>query len=649
MKRSPHEVATQPFRVGLPAPADLDFFLLADHNRDTDQDQIVDALEYLALGSDWQRADTDGDGVPDGEELWMYGTDVLHSDTDGDGLTDGFEAAYGGHPTRDSGEAHTDADGDGLTALEEQARGTDPTQTDTDGDGLDDFLDAVGYEPELTWTRTPERRYTLVDLGERAPPQGLYTELYFPNDPADPLRIRINARGDVLAHPRLWSSASSRWLPLPPNPRAEPAFDYYVYILFWNLADDGTVVGSYQYRVEDGPVPFKHVPFTWKEGEAAVTPHHQTASGPLTETSLHNAQFHLLSDAGTLYGASYHEGDCHHLPTRWRDGSASPYGNTPPRCGPGVALEFLEVGDAEVPLWLQVTPEQHLLRLGDEVIHENYHGPAPDFRRPTMARMRFEPMHAPLIGRGDTLWVKRDDGVWTPIPLYTDVGRTRPLPGAVVGIADDGTLLSGEGILWRNGVGRSLGEDLAAEGLEFIRAHDLARNGLLVATAKRVRDDAGNEIPVAEQREHVVMGVPADILPDYNRDGRIDEQDRGRVTPETPWRWWINDDNDLRGEERGGNDRDIPGQPEGERDGEDGYVDGMRDLIDFFPLHLELRHLLTAFPSDAFTYRLHQADGALNFWASPLTRLQAGGPGEKPLNEHLWSVSVGRLLAEAPP
>jgi hypothetical protein len=39
--------------------------------------------------------------------------------------------------------------------------------------------------------------------------------------------------------------------------------------------------------------------------------------------------------------------------------------------------------------------------------------------------------------------------------------------------------------------------------------------------------------------------VPAEMVPDYNRDGRIDEMDRGKVHPGNLWRWWVNDDDDY--------------------------------------------------------------------------------------------------------
>lgn len=94
-------------------------------------------------------------------------------------------------------------------------------------------------------------------------------------------------------------------------------------------------------------------------------------------------------------------------------------------------------------------------------------------------------------------------------------------------------------------------------------------------------------------------------------------------TLRVPERIWINDDDDSG--DAGG--KDIPGQ--GAADHADtgpfpGRVDGNRDLVDFFPVSLLLREFVAAFPPSAgFSYRLSQADGALNFAYTNLAAEQA--------------------------
>lgn len=73
--------------------------------------------------------------------------------------------------------------------------------------------------------------------------------------------------------------------------------------------------------------------------------------------------------------------------------------------------------------------------------------------------------------------------------------------------------------------------------------------------------------------------MPAEMIPDYNRDCKINQIDIGRVTQVNPYRFWINDDNDFVGEYRSSNSIDIPGSDENESNA---VIDGIRDLVDFF-------------------------------------------------------------------
>ncbi len=91
-----------------------------------------------------------------------------------------------------------------------------------------------------------------------------------------------------------------------------------------------------------------------------------------------------------------------------------------------------------------------------------------------------------------------------------------------------------------------------------------------------------------------------------------------------PSHMWINNDHDS-GPTSGA---DIPGG--GRADYFDGpvnlgQVNGARDLVDFFPVTLEVREFLAAYPpGGGARYRLRQADGALNFVYTSLTPAQAG-------------------------
>jgi len=119
---------------------------------------------------------------------------------------------------------------------------------------------------------------------------------------------------------------------------------------------------------------------------------------------------------------------------------------------------------------------------------------------------------------------------------------------------------------------------------------------------------------------------------DWNRDGKIDAADEGQVTTTTPWRWWINDDKDKG--DIGDGESDIPGQGSGifssHANHQDRRVNGSRDLIDFFPLWIDLREMKKtesmqkiALDKDTKFY-LRQADGALRFVYTDLKRGTAG-------------------------
>jgi hypothetical protein len=99
--------------------------------------------------------------------------------------------------------------------------------------------------------------------------------------------------------------------------------------------------------------------------------------------------------------------------------------------------------------------------------------------------------------------------------------------------------------------------------------------------------------------------LPVEMVPDFNRDGVIDDKDRGKVTETEPWRWWVNDDNDNA--ETEGND--LPG---GGSNFGDARINGVRDLIDWFPVSLEIGSLVDVLPPASYTYELRSSDSSMN-------------------------------------
>ena len=106
-----------------------------------------------------------------------------------------------------------------------------------------------------------------------------------------------------------------------------------------------------------------------------------------------------------------------------------------------------------------------------------------------------------------------------------------------------------------------------------------------------------------------ITGVKFGIHPDMNRDGLIDDEDAVMRTNRT-FRLWVNDDNDDGDEARASSD--LPGQTNGNN--KDLKVNGMTDLLDFFPLWLDLSHPLDllADMSERVEYSLHSSTNNLN-------------------------------------
>lgn len=110
------------------------------------------------------------------------------------------------------------------------------------------------------------------------------------------------------------------------------------------------------------------------------------------------------------------------------------------------------------------------------------------------------------------------------------------------------------------------------------------------------------------------------IAADTDRDGKIDFVRDRKAAATTPFRYWINDDDD-QGAASGD---DIPERAVNRADYANGAVDSVRDLVDLFPVAIDIKHLLSILPSSAsLKFKLKQADDALNFVYSKLAVEQA--------------------------
>ncbi len=125
-----------------------------------------------------------------------------------------------------------------------------------------------------------------------------------------------------------------------------------------------------------------------------------------------------------------------------------------------------------------------------------------------------------------------------------------------------------------------------------------------------------------EVRSEKIALINAALIPDYDRNGIIDDADRERAARGDKFYFWINDDDD-------GGETDGSDIPEDKMltsfslDYEDGKVDGIRDLIDFFPVYLDIKSLLYAFDPAKYAYKLISEDESINFVITDLEALHA--------------------------
>ena len=121
-------------------------------------------------------------------------------------------------------------------------------------------------------------------------------------------------------------------------------------------------------------------------------------------------------------------------------------------------------------------------------------------------------------------------------------------------------------------------------------------------------DDDVTEFLTTHEPKRVVL-LRAGILVDANRDGEFSQADEGKITEEKPWRIWVNDDDDSG--ETGGKDI-APGTGTGlQANFYTGYVNGIRDLVDFFPVTLQIKEALRILPTAKYDYILKMTDGPI--------------------------------------
>ena len=139
--------------------------------------------------------------------------------------------------------------------------------------------------------------------------------------------------------------------------------------------------------------------------------------------------------------------------------------------------------------------------------------------------------------------------------------------------------------------------------------------GKLLTLSLIPEDDGHLEYSLAD-----FVAVPAGIEADVDRDGAIMPNERPDVR--RPLRHWVNDDDDQgEWQERS----DLPGRIGRQADHLQPGIDGMRDLVDFLPINLNLSHFTGLLrPSDGFRYYVTHPERAVQIALTGLSPSSAG-------------------------
>lgn len=119
-----------------------------------------------------------------------------------------------------------------------------------------------------------------------------------------------------------------------------------------------------------------------------------------------------------------------------------------------------------------------------------------------------------------------------------------------------------------------------------------------------------------------IISAKIDIIPDYDRNGVINAADEMIAASGKSFRFWINDDDDNPTSAVSGDDTPGAG-PDASSAIIAGSIDGIRDLVDFFPVCISISESALR-DTDKYKYELLQTDGAIDYVHTDLDPEHAG-------------------------
>ena len=591
------------------------------------------------------KVDTDEDGLSDAYEILVSGTNPNAWSTLSDGIPDGWKVRYGFNPF-DPSVAHEDSDGDGLTNLEEYLLGTDPNNSDSDGDGLPDGLEIrIGTNPLNPDTDgdglTDYEEYVIYMTNPLNPdtdgdglPDGLEIALGTSPFYSDTDFDGLNDYREVM---ELGSNPLSR------DTDGDGIDDYteYRYRDFGlNLLNPSDAAEDYD---EDG---FSNLyEYTWRWNHMSKTSAYESVSIKIVHVPLGQYPYRQ----STLSG----------------DGGVDriiALGSHPTLSAKMRIPTSTQTGRTNIAKRLYFTPASGIYLDGTSLDSLSSPIIIPD----SGGNKEYE-VTATLDAVGQTaqFWLGDDTGKTNTLPLYVTVPKitraelrvsqnpnssvmTNLVPGVkgVICVRPQDSRFGMPRVTLNPyflNDNQSFGPSIWQTDLLLVRASG-ATNGTWTLNWTRWDSayNARHGIPLPPGRTRIDVGIDFNfdgelseeeialscdvcvlegmIVPDYDRNREIDAADVEKAASGKIHHWWSNDDRDNG--DVGGDGTSIPGQTSN-RNLDDTVVNGRDDLIDFFPVWLDMAQILDSIPEDSgYTYRLRS--GSFNAVWTSLSRNEAG-------------------------
>ena len=640
-----------------------------DDPDDTDGDGLHNLFE-LGHGYLPVLTDSDDDGVADGDE-----------DLDEDGESNLTEIANGTDASDSSSNSgDEDFDEDGLSNKEESAIGTDPNRPDTDGDDIIDSQDGWPLCKELAPERLRRPKYAVISVKELESDE---TVTFF--------ETNNNARALLTTYK---SSNRSRPSYYYKTDAANPLIE-----LPSSYTNSSGMISYHIYKSLNEANYFLRNPASgdngnlYLEGDLIVTlaspeslPHDIGGFGNFDEPDGYPVTVNLT---GQTYGTGssqeyvddtddytqYSYGQINYTaPILWsiagQSSQLSPaikhrFEPNGTGIGGGYALQGGRYDSGTFLAKIDKLNNNHIGLASQKVIDDYWYTFYPDdsggsiitnfgawfdsafslllpnhngVLSPVLHSTHLSNKNTVMAGQGsDTIiWLDQTAGLQndqavtgTPnLKKVTWLDSWGPTPPINLNAKMQGFESNGSRI-WHNSLWLDIADIVPESDWTDIKIKDINDHGMLAAEATN-----------AEGKKCAVFLLPVEIVPDYNRDGMISDADVGQANEETPFVFWVNDDND---DNEIHEYADVPGAG---TDGEDMRINGERDLVDFFPVQLRLADILEILPADQYSYVISHPTGALNFLEMPTVEPESQrefyGAGSYLANEDMAYEAMGR-------